>query len=389
MLIFLSTFMVLATIAVLLIPMLWQPKAIVGRKSGTMAIFRDQLNEIEADIKRGVLSETEAGSASIEIKRRMLALERPDNGADEQTEGVTTHSRSGRWLPIAGAVLVPVVAVGLYVVLGSPDTPSQAYASRIAETQEAARIAELTERLQKRLEADPQSPTEAWILLGQTYMKMGRYDDAVYAFAKLINRPDATSGTFSQFAEALFAAENGIVTPKAEAAADQALVLDPDNVAGTYYKALALDQSGAQRRAFDMLKERLERENSFAQWMPTLLAQANRIAAAIGEPPIQLGPVARLNTPGPTASDVEAASEMSPEDRQAFVQSMVERLARRLEHEPGDLDGWLRLARAYTVLGDKSKALDAYRSAEKLLAPLPANDERRRIVSDGISKLKS
>ncbi len=388
MLIFLSTLLVLATVAALILPILWQQKTIVGRKSGTMAIFRDQLNEIDTDIKRGVLSETEAESARIEIKRRILALEKLENAADEQADGTIKPSRSGWWLPISGAVFIPIFAIGLYAMLGSPDTPSRAYASRTAETQEAARIADLTKRLRQRLEADPKSPTEAWILLGQTYMKMGRYDDAVYAFAQLINRPDATSGTYSQLAEALFAAESGIVTPKAEAAADRALVLDADNVAGTYYKALALDQSGAQRQAFAMLKERLERENSFAQWMPALLAQANRIAAAIGEPPVQIGPVASTNAPGPTASDVEAASDMNPKDRQAFILSMVERLAERLEDEPGDLDGWLRLARAYVVLGDKAKALNAYKSAQKLLAPLPADDERRRIVSDGLSQLK-
>lgn len=382
-----SLLLVALTVVALLFPILWKQSDFLGRKTGTMAILRDQLNEIDADVKRNVLSAAEAEGATIEIKRRILALEKSAPNTD-QTAKNNVSKGQGRWLLATGAVLAPAFAVGLYSLLGSPETASQPYASRVEETQELARMAEVTARLQQRLEADPESPTEGWILLGQTYMRMNRYDDAVYVFEKLIKRSDASSGTFSQYAEALVAAERGLVTPKAEAAADRALVLDTDNVAGTYYKALALEQSGAQKRAFDMLKERLERETAFAQWMPTLLAQANRIAATIGEQPVRVGPVANLNMPAPTTADIEAAGAMSQEDRQAFIRSMVDRLATRLEEEPEDLDGWLRLARAYLVLGERAKALEAYRSAEKLLEPLPASDERHRIVRQGLDQLE-
>jgi cytochrome c-type biogenesis protein CcmH len=58
-----------------------------------------------------------------------------------------------------------------------------------------------------------------------------------------------------------------------------------------------------------------------------------------------------------------AAAAMAPEDRSAMIRSMVQRLADRLEREPGDVDGWLRLGRAYGVLGEQQKSLDAYRRA--------------------------
>lgn len=375
------------TAVALLLPMLRKQTYFLGRKTGTMAILHDQLKEIDADVARGVLSAAEAEGAAIEIKRRILALEKSNTNAEKLA--LPASERQGRWLLATGAALVPAFAVGLYAFLGSPNVASQPYASRIAETQELARVADLTARLRQRLEADPQSPTDGWIVLGQTYMRLNRYEEAVDVFAKLIKRSDATSGAYSQYAEALVASERGLVTPKAEAAADKALALDADNVAGTFYKALALEQSGAEKRAFDMLKERLDRETSFAQWMPTVLAQANRIAATIGEQPIRVGTVADSDMPGPTASDIEAAGAMSSEDRQAFIRSMVDRLANRLENEPEDLDGWLRLARAYVVLGEKAKALDAYKSAEKLLAPLPASDERHQIVREGLDQLQS
>src|SRR5262249_54859700 len=59
---------------------------------------------------------------------------------------------------------------------------------------------------------------------------------------------------------------------------------------------------------------------------------------------------------GPTAQDIAAAQSMSPEERMAMIRGMVERLAARLEQNPGDKEGWARLARAYEVLGDTDKA---------------------------------
>ena len=95
----------------------------------------------------------------------------------------------------------------------------------------------------------------------------------------------------------------------------------------------------------------------------------NQIGARLGRPAV--GPAMLLagedGAPGPNADQVAAAADMSPEERAAFVQSMVERLAARLEEEPDDLEGWLRLANAYRVLGDDDAARTALAQAEPLL----------------------
>ena len=76
---------------------------------------------------------------------------------------------------------------------------------------------------------------------------------------------------------------------------------------------------------------------------------------------------------------------MSETDRSAFIASMVDRLATRLADEPDDLDGWLQLARAYTVLERDDDARNAYEQASGLIADLPASDPRRALVAEGIA----
>ena len=81
--------------------------------------------------------------------------------------------------------------------------------------------------------------------------------------------------------------------------------------------------------------------------------------------------------PGPSADDVAAASEMSPEQRNTMVQGMVSRLAERLKQDGGDVEGWLRLLRAYMVLGDKEQARAAAGDARRALASDP--EKLRRV----------
>jgi cytochrome c-type biogenesis protein CcmH len=78
---------------------------------------------------------------------------------------------------------------------------------------------------------------------------------------------------------------------------------------------------------------------------------------------------------------------MSAQDRAEFIRSMVERLAIRLENEPNDLDGWLRLANAYTVLGDEANARAALSQASQLADELGADDPRRDRVEQALKEL--
>lgn len=370
--------MALLAALVILLPLWRRGSAQVDHRDGALAIFVDQLKEVEAERARGLISPDEAAAASLEIKRRMLAVERQEGGGSVRTIG-------GATMLMALALVVPVVAGGVYVLTGTPGVQSQPFAERASERQEERQIVDLAERLRTRLlSEDNGGATEGWELLAQTYMKMGRYDAAAEALARVIDRPDAHSGHLTQYAEALIAASDGLVTASAGAAIDRALEMDVLNPAASYYKAQWLEQDGRLAEARELLVLRISQEDSFKPWMEFFVRQINRIGAQTGEAPVTLSDYVE-EPRGPSAEDVEAAGEMTAEERAEFIQSMVDRLASRLEEEPDDLDGWLQLARAYGVLGQPDKALAAYRAAEGLLDGLAEGDPRRGLVAQGIA----
>ncbi len=373
-----SALALMAAVFVML-PLRANTKKTPGREAGSVSILADQLRELDADRERGLISEAEARAARVEIKRRLLAVSRSAKMGHVDAPG------RGRILLVVAALTVPVAAGAFYALLGSPQTPSVAFADRQDERAQQAEIAELADRLLDRLKNDPAGgPTEGWVLLAQTYMRMGRYDDAVAALENVAEREGANAATQSQYAEALIAAEDGIVTPKARAAISRALDMDPTNPAATFYEALALDQAGDSHDAHDLLLARLEKASGAEPWVEALAAQANRIGERLGRDPVRMTPAAPAA--GPTQADIAVASDMTEEERDAFIRSMVERLASRLESSPDDLDGWLRLANAYRVLGETDKAQDAYGQAARLARSLPEDDPRRQTIRRALAE---
>lgn len=370
------------SVLVLVLPGLRKREAALGRDESAMEIFKDQLSEVDRDAARGLISGDEATAARSEIKRRMLVLTR-----NKATSEVTTATPAGGMTGLViGALFIPLVGFGLYALRGAPHVPSQPFAERAAEQQEATEVAQLAETLRNRLLEDPEGgPSDGWMLLAQTYMRMNRFPEAAQAFARVAVRPEADSSVFSQYAEALVASENGVITQTASQAIAKAMELDPMNPAAVYYNAQLLAQDGRIRDARAALLQRIGAAGGFEPWMEIFVQQANQYGEEVGADPVSLQDFApmmgdsapRVAMPGPSAEDVEAAQEMSGEDRAAFVRSMVERLASRLEEEPGDLEGWLRLARAYSVLGETAGAEDAAMRARALADVLPEDDPGR------------
>jgi cytochrome c-type biogenesis protein CcmH len=383
-----GVFAVLTALACL-VPVFRRRKFMLSRDESALEIFKDQLAEVDRDAARGLISGDEAKAARSEIQRRMLTLTRERDAAPlgDASGGIATL--------VVAAVLIPVMGFWLYSVRGAPTIPSMPFAERAAEQEEATEVSQLAETLRNRLLEDRDGgPTDGWLLLGQTYMRMGRVDSAVEAFERVAGRPDATSVVLSQYAEALISRENGVVTPRAAEAIEKAVALDPRNPAATYYKSQFLAQEGRLREAHAMLIDRLNTAEGFQPWMEFFVRQANQLAEEFGGQPVSLMDFAPMMQgggeaaiPGPTAEDMEAAQDMSEEDRAAFVQSMVERLATRLQEEPDDLEGWLRLARAYVVLGETEGAAEAAATARALADGLPEGDPGRAATSAALGAL--
>lgn len=366
--------------ALVLLFLLWPLNGTKGyvrdRTQTAMAIYEDQLSEVDRDAERGLITTEEARAAQVEIKRRMLAT-----GKAQHTEA----GRSGGSAVLLSALFVPLAALGLYLQVGAPDIPAMPFAERSGEQQNARELQRLVTELETRLTRDPNGgETRGWELLAQTYMNNNRFADAVSAFEQIIDRPDATSATLSQYAEALISLDNGVVTPKASAAIARAVEMDATNPAASFYRAMELDQSGAAMDARQVLLDRLAKETTSQRWMPAFVQMINQIGERFGLEAID---VPEFEPPaGPSAADVEAAAKMSPEERAAFIRSMVDGLEDRLEEDPGNLDGWLQLARALVVLGEQDRALAALKQAAPLIIDLPEDDQRRLMVEEGLKR---
>ncbi len=347
-----------------------------------LAVYRDQLAEIGRDLSRGVLSDSEAEAARTEVERRILA-------AADAPAAPAQRRAAPRVIAVAVAVVLPVLARGLYAGLGAPGLPGAPADGRHAALDaalddggmraaqggaEGPDMAALVDQLAERMKERPDD-VRGWLLLARSYGTLGRYQDSADAYAEALARGagegELAAETQAAYGEALTAAANGQITMAAKAAFDEALARDPAEPRARFYLALAKAQGGDVEAALaDWV--RLEAEApADAPWRPAVTDQIERAAATLGldaaSLPGRAAPAVPESMPaGPDESDMAAAAEMTPEERDAFVRGMVDRLAGRLEEAPDDLDGWLRLARAYGVLGEADKAQAAWARAAAL-----------------------
>ena len=361
-----------------IVPVLRRGRVAVTRVESASAMLNDQLDEIEKDISRGLISVDDGKAAAIEVKRRIIAL-----AADG---GVPTELQQTGGFVVAGAgVFVTVAAAAIYFAIGSPNVQSISFVQQAELRASVSEQTALTDKLRARLEAEEGGgATEGWLLLADAYMSMEQFTDAADAYSRVLERDDATVVEFTRFAEALVLGDNGQVTPLAERALDRALQMSPNDPAALYYKSFALDQAGRTDAAFAILVARLDASDGLYPWMESFVAQANFYGSALGRPVISLADYAPMLR-GPDAEDIANAADLSVEDREAFIGSMVQQLAQRLEQEPDNLDGWLQLARAYIVTGDDVGAQIAYQNAARLVVNLPADDPRRNLVETNLN----
>ncbi len=337
--------------------------------SADKAVYRDQLAELERDVADGRIGGQDADAARAEIARRLIAAE--SGGPANQSEG-EVGARSGYAVLIA-ALAVPLFALSLYIYDGAPGLPGQPLQARAPSAGDAD-IANLISQIESHL-ADEPDDGRGWAVVAPVYMRLGRPADAAIAWRNAIRIDGPTAAHQASLGEALVASENGIVTAEAEAAFNAALDLQPGTVLPRFYLALARRQDGDTDGAIAGWQALLADAPANAPWRAIVTDALARVGGATAKERAG-GQLARQ--PGPSADDVAAAAEMSATDRQAMISGMVDRLAERLASEPDDLDGWLRLMRAYSVMGRETAATDAAHDAMKAIA---GDDDRRRIAS--------
>jgi cytochrome c-type biogenesis protein CcmH len=329
-----------------------------------LVVYRDQMAEIGRDLEAGRIGTAEAEAARIEVLRRILAADAAQAESRPARTGVPLALR--RAVAVAALMLLPLGAAALYAALGSPGLPGEPLAARLTKPPDHQSIETLVAQVEKHLEQHP-TDGRGWELLVPVYLRMGRFDEAVKAERNVLTYSGETPDRQAGLGEAMVAAAQGIVTAEAGAAFKRALELDPKNAKARFYLGLAAEQDGRRDEAAKRWRELVAEAPPGAPYLAFVreaLARVDPDAAKSAPAPASPSIAA---APGPNAAQVAAAADMTPEQRQTMIRGMVARLAERLKSDGRDLDGWLRLMRAYMVLGERDKARDAAADARRAI----------------------
>ena len=340
--------------AVVLAAPLFDTRKFKSEDAFALEVYRDQLAELSRDEQRGLLTPEQARAAQIEIERRILTL---DEGKKFQPARPPSHA-----LTLAMAVILPLAGFGLYLLLGSPHLPSQSAMERLAE--ERQRTSPEVQALEAKVETSP-SDAQAWVDLGRAYVEVERSKDATGSFAKAMALGRKEPDLLRQYAHAAILSEGGRVGPDAQRALQGVLAAEPADPTARFFIALAKAQNEDVEGALtDWLA--LERQLPAEAPLRTLVTEnIDKAARQLGKDPATLPGRAAGSAAGPSEGDVAAAEQMSPEQRQAFIESMVARLAAKMKQNPDDVEGWIKLANAYGVLGKIDDARAAWTEAAK------------------------
>lgn len=394
----LAAFLLLFTLFGVVWPMLSRSARQVD--ASDIQIYKDQLREIERDIDRGTVEKRDGEASRTEISRRLLK-------ASQNQRVAQVHSKKfAQIAAIALLVAVPAGAIGTYWSLGSPQTPDAPLQARLEaiktqtannSTSEDNRLDELVAGVEAHLKKNPEDG-QGWLVVAPVYRRLGQIDDAVKAYENALRYTPKTADLWSAYAESAIMQASGVIPRNARRAFEEARKLDAGAIKPRFYLALSLSQDQDHAAAVTAWRALLQDAPEGAPW--ARIAKAHLIEAEAGAgivagaaaPTSEAGsensessqsqPAQRQAAealPGPGKEDVQAAQSLSVDDRKAFINSMVEGLQSRLNSEGGKVEEWIRLVRAYTVLGKSEEARSAFEKARGTFA----EDERASALLNG------
>ncbi len=341
----------------------------------TLDILKTQLVEVESQRESGEISADEALGLSTEIKRRIIAEGRQDEGTARPLDArVLSYMAAGL------AVFLAATATLLYASVGRPDLGARIGRSDGATAPQPGAFRDLPaiiEKLKARLAKSP-GETQGWRLLGWAYLVTGKPSDAANAYARAIALDPRTAADYAAQGDALVQAAGGQVTPAALAAFHEATARDPSDPRARYFLALYKEQQGDHEGAMTDWIILLKSAPADAPWLADVRAFAERVARAHGQD------LSKLLLNGPTDAQIASAAQMRPADRSKMVHAMVDKLAAELKANPRNVEGWTELMRARMVLGETDAARAAYRDAVQAFADAPARQAELRHAAQAL-----
>jgi len=340
-----------------------------GGDDASLAVHRRQLSEIDDLAERGLLADAELKGARAEAGRRLIAA------ADHQAAWPPADPRL-RSLVLGLAALAPVIALIAYMMIGMPGMADAPFLKRVAQWRnsdpsqlEPQKIAAVVEQI---VAAHPKD-AEALKNLALARLAGGDVSGASQALRRAVVLAPDRADLWVGLGETFVAEGDGEIGPDARRAFGEALKRDPHSASARYHLARARIADG-------------DLAGGLADWRALLasLATDDPRRASFGQEIAQVEangglPVSAAPTGQPSQAQASGAANPAAggADVQDMIQGMVAGLAARLETSPDDPDGWIKLTRAYAVLGDTArrdatlaKAQARYKDQPKVLAAL-------------------
>jgi cytochrome c-type biogenesis protein CcmH len=303
--------MTAAAMAALLVPFLRKSSGSLSSDADfNLAVYRDQLQELERDQGRGLIGAAEADAARNEISRRLLQVAKPKPLA------------MGSTYSLLAVLLVPLIALPIYAKYGNPRFPDVPLQERLKGAIANQDFAALVATVEAHL-AEAPNDIEGWKVLAPAYKREQRWVDAADAYANVLRLAPSTSEAIADYGEMLVFANEGMVTDEAEWAFTEALKLDAKNPRAKFYYDMALKQEG--------------------------------------------------KAPALSDEQFAAGQAMSTQDQTAMIAGMMDGLEQKLGTDSRDLEGWKRLIRARRISNEIDKAKISLNLAMNIFKDEPAS----------------
>ncbi len=299
--------------------------------------FRQLLADIEADVANGRLAVDQANAARKELAREVM---RADQRAPASSGAL------GRGVLVAGLAGVAALALGLYGVLGKPDMPTMPLAERPEIAAQNVDLGDAIARIEQRL-AEVPDDVRGWTVIAPAYVELGRYEDGVNAYRRILALSGPSAVVETDLAEVLLLAANGAGSEEAMDLLRRAAERDASVVRPRLYLAAELMRMGDYAEAQAWWQEAIDLAKGGEPWLA-----AARQGLAVAE-----------------AGGVDTAAEQQAE----MIRGMVSGLSERLAADGGTVEEWTQLVRSYLVLGDLAAAQSTF---DQAVAAYPAAFDR-------------
>ena len=289
-----------------------KPDTAPAQDAANVAIYSDQLAELDSDLKNGLLTQAQFDLAQPELERRLLQ--------DVSAAGVAAPSRhSARWIGIILSSLVPVLAVGGYFLLGNPaaiNAPAMPAQAEAEASQEQQQIEAMLPQLAQRLQEQPDDPT-AWKMQGRAMLALQRFPEAAQAFEKITQLTPKSAQAYADYADALGMAQDQQLAGKPTQMIEKALKLDPKNHKARYLAGFAAIEAANPKAAiahWEKLLAELPPEQGGVEMLRQKISELRQQIGLPNAAPTAAPAIATATISGQARLTAALKSQAAPED---------------------------------------------------------------------------